>query len=87
MKNLSDNLRGALFMVFSMTAFTLNDACMKGLSDDLPLFQAAALHEPAAPDMVPADPVRDMLCETEPDQLTPREALDLLYRLKAALDA
>ena len=57
------------------------------LADDLPLFQAAALHEPAAPDMVPADPVRDMLCETEPDQLTPREALDLLYRLKAALDA
>ena len=43
MKNLSDNLRGALFMVISMTAFTLNDACMKGLSDDLPLFQALFL--------------------------------------------
>lgn len=37
---LSDNMRGALFMVASMTAFTVNDACMKALSDALPLFQA-----------------------------------------------
>lgn len=57
------------------------------LADDLPLFQAAALHEPAGPDRAPTDPVRDLLSDTEPDQLTPREALDLLYRLKAALDA
>ncbi len=37
---MTDNLRGAAFMVGSMTAFTLNDACMKALSDELPLFQA-----------------------------------------------
>lgn len=43
MNNLSDNLRGALLMVISMAAFTFNDACMKGLSDDLPLFQSLLL--------------------------------------------
>ena len=40
---LSDNTRGALFMMGSMTAFTLNDACMKLLSGELPLFQALVL--------------------------------------------
>ncbi len=37
---LSDNARGALMMMAAMAAFTLNDACMKLLSDELPLFQA-----------------------------------------------
>ena len=37
---LSENMRGAVLMVGSMTAFTVNDACMKALSDELPLFQA-----------------------------------------------
>lgn len=37
------NTRGAMFMVGSMTAFTVNDACMKALSDELPLFQALFL--------------------------------------------
>ena len=37
---LSDNLRGAVLMVGAMTGYTLNDACMKALSDELPLFQA-----------------------------------------------
>ncbi len=36
-------MRGALLMVGSMTAFTLNDACMKALSDELPLMQALFL--------------------------------------------
>ena len=36
---------------------------------------------------VPADPVRDLLDDIEPDSLSPREALELLYRLKAARDA
>lgn len=40
---LSDNMRGALYMMGSMTAFTLNDACMKLLSGDIPLFQALVL--------------------------------------------
>ena len=40
---LTDNTRGALYMMGSMTAFTLNDACMKLLSGELPLFQALVL--------------------------------------------
>lgn len=39
----TSNTRGAVFMVGSMTAFTVNDACMKALSDELPLFQALFL--------------------------------------------
>ncbi|MBV8686038.1 MAG: DNA mismatch repair protein MutS [Alphaproteobacteria bacterium] len=44
--------------------------------DDLPLFAAAA--EPQAP----ADPLREALAATHADSLSPREALDLVYRLK-----
>ncbi|MEE9427154.1 MAG: DMT family transporter [Paracoccaceae bacterium] len=40
MTNDNPNLNGALLMMASMAAFTLNDACMKALSDELPLFQA-----------------------------------------------
>lgn len=40
---ISDNIRGALFMMGSMTAFTLNDVCMKSLSGEVPLFQALML--------------------------------------------
>ena len=39
MPNLSDNLRGALLMTLSMTAFTVNDAFLKAMTDELPLFQ------------------------------------------------
>jgi DNA mismatch repair protein MutS len=46
--------------------------------DDLPLF--AAMVEPQ-PQVV--DALKDRLSEVEPDQLSPREALDLLYKLKA----
>ncbi|MBT5570019.1 MAG: DNA mismatch repair protein MutS, partial [Alphaproteobacteria bacterium] len=57
------------------------------LADDLPLFQAAALHEPGALETASADPLRELLAETDPDALSPREALEVLYRLKATLDA
>jgi S-adenosylmethionine uptake transporter len=40
---LTDNMRGALFMMGAMTAFTVNDAFMKTLSVDLPLFQSIFL--------------------------------------------
>lgn len=40
---ISDNMRGAFLMMASMAAFTFNDACMKSLSDELPLFQAIFL--------------------------------------------
>jgi len=39
----TDNQRGAALMIASMTAFTLNDACMKALGAELPLFQAIFL--------------------------------------------
>lgn len=43
MAGLSDNLRGSLLMIGAMAGFTINDACMKALSADLPLFQAMFL--------------------------------------------
>jgi DNA mismatch repair protein MutS len=46
--------------------------------DDLPLFAAAAAEEAAAPE----DPLRAALGEVEADALSPREALELVYRLK-----
>jgi DNA mismatch repair protein MutS len=50
------------------------------LADDLPLFQAA--RRPALPE--PRESAAEaLLRETHPDELTPREALDLIYRLKA----
>ena len=45
--------------------------------DDLPLFAASAEPEAAV-----LDPLAQALAEIEPDSLTPREALDALYRLK-----
>jgi DNA mismatch repair protein MutS len=45
--------------------------------DDLPLFAAAASQEAAE-----CDAVRDALEEIDVDSLSPREALDLVYRLK-----
>ncbi len=40
---LTDNMRGALFMVGAMTAFTVNDAFMKTVSADLSLMQSIFL--------------------------------------------
>jgi len=39
----SPNVTGALFMMGSMAAFTLNDACVKLVAADLPLFQIVFL--------------------------------------------
>ena len=54
------------------------------LADDLPLFSAhlkrAAQAEPAK-----TSPVLDTLKAVNPDDLTAREALDLVYRLRAML--
>ena len=49
------------------------------LIDDLPLFSAA---QGEAPSAARSDGLRDALDEIEPDALSPREALDALYRLK-----
>ena len=48
---------------------------------ELPLF-AAVPHEAVAPEAEPADALREALADIDPDVLTPREALDALYRLK-----
>jgi DNA mismatch repair protein MutS len=50
------------------------------MADNLPLFdyQSNALETPVTPDEIGA-----ALDEMQPDSLTPREALDMLYRLKA----
>lgn len=40
---MSPNTRGALFMMTSMAAFTLNDTCIKVVGEGLPLFQLLVL--------------------------------------------
>jgi DNA mismatch repair protein MutS len=51
------------------------------LAKELPLFAAAA--RPAPMPAAAPDPVAEELARLEPDALTPRAALDALYRLKA----
>ncbi len=51
-----------------------------GLVDDLPLFNANVSREPAKP--AARDELKDALEALHPDEMTPREALDALYRLK-----
>jgi len=41
--SLSDNMRGAILMMLSMAAFTLNDTLVKTLSGQMPLFQVILL--------------------------------------------
>jgi DNA mismatch repair protein MutS len=55
------------------------------LADDLPLFAAAPPHQPSATPIGPS-PVEETLAEISPDDLTPREALEELYRLKRIAD-
>ncbi len=50
------------------------------LIDDLPLFSMAAT--PPAPKTEPHDPAAARLAGIHPDELSPREALDLIYELK-----
>ena len=60
-----------------------------GLAADLPLFAAAAAR-PRAPGSAgpprPTAPVEQLLREVSPDELTPRDALELLYRLRAMIE-
>ena len=54
------------------------------LADDLPLFAAAAIRSPAIAQAQPAGPsaVELALAEVNPDELTPKQALEELYKLK-----
>ena len=54
---------------------------MARMVDDLPLFRAAASEAPA-----PDSRFRDALADLRPDEMSPREALDALYRLRGLLD-
>jgi DNA mismatch repair protein MutS len=57
----------------------------KALVDDLPLFSLAArAPAPAAADPIPS-PAEERLRATHPDDLSPREALALVYELKGML--
>jgi DNA mismatch repair protein MutS len=53
------------------------------LVDDLPLF-AAAPAKPAAPAEAPSE-IEARLAQVNPDELTPREALEVLYDLRRLL--
>ncbi|MFP4334416.1 MAG: DNA mismatch repair protein MutS [Wenzhouxiangella sp.] len=53
-----------------------NDAA-RAASPQLGLFDHPAVAQESAPDAL-----RDMLAEIDPDELSPREALDILYRIK-----
>jgi DNA mismatch repair protein MutS len=55
----------------------------KALVDDLPLFRRAAAPPPAAP--AQPSPLDARLREVHPDELTAREALALVYELKALI--
>jgi DNA mismatch repair protein MutS len=52
------------------------------LADDLPLFQSAP---PPAPASAGPSPVVEALGDIHPDELTPKEALEVLYTLKGLL--
>jgi DNA mismatch repair protein MutS len=54
----------------------------KAVIDDLPLFAATPPNAPA-PVVTGPSPLEDALKKVLPDELTPREALDVIYRLKA----
>ena len=54
------------------------------LANDLPLFRARPVPAPAEP---APDPLRDRLAAINPDDLTPRDALELVYALRAGLDS
>jgi DNA mismatch repair protein MutS len=52
--------------------------------EDLPLFAAAP---PPPPSMTKENPAEKLLAAIAPDELSPREALSLIYELKALLAA
>ncbi len=57
-------------------------ATQKALIDDLPLFSAAASAPQPSAARGPSA-VEERLADVHPDELTPKEALDLIYALKA----
>jgi DNA mismatch repair protein MutS len=62
-------------------------AILKRPLDELPLFSAAAAlpPEPSAPAPSPFEPIAALLAEADPDGMSPREAHELLYRIRRML--
>jgi DNA mismatch repair protein MutS len=58
---------------------------MTRLADDLPLFQALE-NEAAGVAATGPSPLETALLEVDADALSPREALELIYRLRELLD-
>ncbi|MFO1150748.1 MAG: DNA mismatch repair protein MutS [Alsobacter sp.] len=58
-------------------------APVERMVDDLPLFAAVRPAPAAAAAATEADPLQEALAALDPDAMTPREALDALYRLVA----
>jgi len=58
-----------------------------GVLGALPLFAAASAPDEDKQETPPDDELRRALAAIDPDRLTPRDALDALYRLKALLPA
>ncbi|MDR1026283.1 MAG: DNA mismatch repair protein MutS [Lactobacillus sp.] len=56
---------------------------IKDLADDLPLF--ATLHKPQNTEPTPNNPIADALEALNPDDFSPKEALEKLYELKQLL--
>jgi len=54
----------------------------KALIDDLPLFSAVAMSAPAPSAQ---SELEEVLTGVQPDSLSPKEALDLIYELKSKL--
>jgi len=54
--------------------------------DESPQMGLFTTYEEPEPELEPDNPVLDELDETDPDELTPRAALDLVYKLKSLLD-
>ncbi|NVK33591.1 MAG: DNA mismatch repair protein MutS [Rhodobacteraceae bacterium] len=59
----------------------------EALIDELPLFAATTPHASTSTHQNANDPVLDTLDDIDPDDLTPREALEALYKLKAGRQA
>ncbi|MBS3648671.1 DNA mismatch repair protein MutS [Pseudaminobacter sp. 19-2017] len=56
------------------------------LVDDLPLFSVAARREAPKPQEPEPDRLRETLAALAPDEMTPREALEAIYRLKGIVN-
>ena len=61
------------------------NAVQGGFAEDLPLFASLRASEPEPPPRAGPDALEAALAEIDPDGLTPREALEALYRLKSLL--